>query len=116
MAFNTRIFGIQGIAQIQQLHVKQFNADSVFLTEEPSVFGQVVVTTAVAALSIADPDTKTTLLAIEVPDSQAIRYRVIPAGWPVIDADTNCRRLTGVNMVRFSAGWRISIIDAAGLL
>lgn len=115
MAFNVRIFGIQGIAQIQQLHVRQFNADSVFLTEEPSVFAQIIVADAAAAISTANADTKTTLLAIEIPDGQAIRYRVIPAGWPVEDANTECRRLTGVNMVKFAAGWRISIIDAAGL-
>lgn len=115
MAFNTRIFGYRGISQIPQLNAKQYTADAVFVLDEPIVFGQTIVTDVVAVTSAANADLGTKILRVEVPSGEAIRYRIIPAGWPVVAADTDCPYLSGLNNFTFAPNWRISLIDARNL-
>ena len=115
MAFSVRIFGYQGMSQVPQLHLRQFTGAGVFLLEEPFVFGQTISVSNVSELSVANADTRTKILRVEVPDQQAVRYRIIPAGYPATDADTDCPRISGFDNFVFHPGWRIALIDAAGL-
>lgn len=115
MAFNVRIFGYRGISQIRQVLPQQYTADSVFLLDEPFIFGQTISVSAAAAISTANTDASVRVLRVEVPPLQAVRYRIIPAGQTVVDANTDCPYLTGLNNFGFAPSWKISLIDAAGL-
>lgn len=81
---------------------------------EPATFSQVISVSAVAASSTADVDTRTNCIVLEVPDGEAVRYVVNPPGSSAV-ADTNARKLSGVQVLFFKPGWTISLIDAAGL-
>lgn len=121
--FSVRIFGYQGIIQVHQSLVKQFSSDSVFLLEEPYLWSQLI---AVAAINTAytstvvalNPD-KSTILRIEVPDAQQIRYEINPNGPTAPNArvaGNTSPRLSGFDQFSWGAGYSISIADASGYL
>jgi hypothetical protein len=115
MAFNVRVFGYRGIRQMDNVLPKQFSSDSVFYLDQPYEFSQLLVAD-VAAVSSA-PDAvhdKVTILRVEVPDGQTIRYEINSPGRNVA-AGVNSPSLSGKDQFGFSPGWTISIIDAAGL-
>lgn len=115
MSFNTRIFGHSGIQQIENIRPKQYSADSVYTLVQPYTFSQVLSTSAVAVSSAPNVVTTTTILRIEVPDGQTIRYEINPPGRNVA-ASTNSPSLSGKDQFYFAPGWSVSVIDAAGLL
>jgi hypothetical protein len=120
MAYNVRLFGYQGIIQVNQRMVKQYNSDSVFLNEEPCLWSQVISVSGVAAGSTVvnlNPD-PTTIVCVEVPDNQQIRYEVQPQGPMATNARTagnGSRRASGFFNLAWNPGYTISLIDAAGL-
>ena len=116
MAFNTRCFGFRGIDQLPIMLPKQYNSDSVFQLVYPYEWAQtlVVSTSAVSSAPIATPD-RTTLLYVEVPDGQAIRFEINPPGRSVA-AFAGSPRMSGVQQYYFRQGYTISVIDAAALL
>lgn len=121
MAFNVRLFGYMGIIQVQQRLVQQYSADSVFLNEEPCLWSQVLNCSAVAISSavIGTVPDKTTLVCVEVPDGQQIRYEVQPqgpTGSGVRVAGNASRRGSGWFNLYWNPGYTLSVIDAAGLL
>lgn len=120
--FNVRLFTYQGIVQIHQRLVKQYSADSVFLLDEPYLASQLIaiaaINTAYSSAVIAGPD-KSTLLRIEVPDGQQIRYEINPNGPTASNArvaGNNSPRLSGFDQFAWGAGYSISIADASGYL
>ena len=118
MSFNVRLFGYRGILQIQQNMVKQHNADSVFVLDEPRVWSQLISVSAVAAVSAVQSPDLATVVMIEIPDGQLIRYEVQPNGPNASTArvaGTNSPRKGGVDFIQWGAGFTISMIDAAGL-
>lgn len=118
MAFNVRLFTYRGMRQIPQLLVKQFNADSVFVLDEPYIASQVISVSAVAATSSPATD-DSTILRIEVPDGQQVRYEINPNGPTASNARTagnGSPRLSGFDNFAWGSGYSISLIDAAGLL
>lgn len=120
--FNVRIHTYRGIVQVQQRLVKQYNADSVFLLDEPYIASQLLVVPggggAVSSTVFAIPD-DSQLLRIEVPDNQQIRYEINPNG-PLASnarvAGTNSPRLSGFDNFMWGKGYSISMCDAAAFL
>lgn len=117
MPFSVRIFGHTGITQITVPRPRQYSADSVYQLTQPPEFRQNISVSAVAASSapIADqPGRPVTILRIEVPDQQTIRYEINPPGSAVV-AGIDSPSLSGKDQFEFRSGWTISMIDAAGL-
>lgn len=122
MAFNVRIFTYRGIVQIQQRLVKQYNADSVFVLDEPYIASQVLPVPggggAVASAVFAAPD-NSQILRIEVPDGQQIRYEINPNGPTASNArvaGNSSPRLSGFDQFLWAPGYSISVCDAATFL
>lgn len=120
--FNVRIFGYSGIIQIQQDMVKQYNADSVFLLNEPYLWSQLLLVPAgggaIESAVVAETD-RTTILRIEVPDAQQVRYEINPNGPLAVTArtaGTNSPRLSGFDQFSWGKGYTISFCDAAAFL
>jgi hypothetical protein len=116
MAFNVRIFAYRGIKQMVNVLPKQFSSDSVFNLEQPYEWAQLLACSAVAVSSapVNVTDDRVTLLRIEVPDSETIRYEINPPGRNVV-AGNQSPSLSGKDQFSFSPGWTLSVIDAAGL-
>lgn len=120
--FNVRIHTYRGIVQVQQRLVKQYNADSVFLLDEPYIAAQLLVVpggaVAVSSAVFAVPD-DSQLLRIEVPDGQQIRYEINPNG-PLASnarvAGNTSPRLSGFDNFMWGKAYTISIVDAAAFL
>lgn len=115
MAFNVRIFGYRGIAQINQSFVKQYNADSVFVLNEPYEpnTNQVLVcdgATPYRSAVVAGDESR--ILRVEVPDSKVIRYEICPPG-RTKNAGSDSPSLSGNNSFQWGSGYTISIVDAA---
>lgn len=122
MAFNVRIFGHDGLARLKVMTQTQFASDSVYHLKQPYLWAQNIAVSGVAAPSapnVTIPTGKTqdttSVIAIEIPDGQAIRYEINPPGNNPRVANTNSPRLTGNNVLEFGPNYTISMIDAAGL-
>lgn len=77
MAFNVRIFGYRGVRQMNDINPKQLNTAQVNVLVQPYEWSQVITTNgATAVASIAVPNDLATVLRIEVPDGQTIRYEI----------------------------------------
>ena len=120
--FNVRLFGYSGIIQIQQDMVKQFNADSVFLLNEPYLWSQLLLVpgggAAISSAVVAAPD-NSTILRIEVPDAQQVRYEINPNGPSAVTtriAGNTSPRLSGFDQFSWGRGYTISVCDAAAFL
>lgn len=117
--FSVRIFGYRGIVQIHQRLVKQYSSDSVFVLDEPYLWSQfLAVQAGGAALSsgVQPPPDKSTVLRIEVPDNQQIRYEINPNGPGASNAriaGIQSPRLSGFDQFQWGPGYTISICDAA---
>ena len=118
MAFNVRVFGHVGLAQIPIYRPRQFSSDSVFQISQPYEFAELISVSAVAASSAPVADVNSgrpvTLLWIEIPNGQAIRYEVNPPGRAAVAGEAS-PRMEGRDYIEFRSGWTISMIDAAGL-
>ena len=113
MAFNVRIYGYRGTSQLPSVQQKQMQADSVQVLVQPYEFAQVLATNgATAVSSAADPSTKVTILRVEVPDAQSIRYEINPPGRSVA-AGNQSPILSGRDQFFFGTGWTISIVEAS---
>lgn len=121
MAFNCRIHAYKGTRQMQQLLLKHFNADSVFVLDEPYLWSEVISVSAVAASSTpvsGSSDGGSTILRVEVKDGEQVRYEINPNGPNASNArvaSTNSPRLSGFDNFAWGPGYTISLIDAAGL-
>ncbi len=118
MAFNVRMFGYKGIKQIEKIMEKQFNADSVFLLDEPYEWAVLVSVSAAAISTPTQSPDRATIVRIEVPDGQQIRYEFNPNGPLAVNArvaNVNSPRLSGFDQFPWNAGASFSFIDAAGL-
>lgn len=120
--FNVRIHTYRGIVQVQQRLVKQYNADSVFVLDEPYIASQVLLVPAgggqVSSVVFTAPD-DSQILRIEVPDGQQIRYEINPNG-PLATtarvAGNSSPRLSGFDNFLWAKGYSISMCDAAAFL
>jgi hypothetical protein len=120
MAFNCRIVTYKGIRQVRQVLPKQYSSDSVFIRDEPYNSSQIVVVSGVAAGSVPQAaDSDSTLMVLEIPDGQAVRYEVNlqgSAGTGARIAGTNSPRATGTQIFHWGNGANISLVDAASFL
>lgn len=114
MAFNVRIFAHEGLSQMPLIMPKQHSEDSVFQLTQPYLFSEVISVGAVAVSSAPNNTPRVTILRIEVPDGQAVRYEINPSGRNVA-AGTQSPILSGHDQFVFAPGWSISMIDASSL-
>lgn len=118
MSFNVRVFGHRGLEQMPRLRPFQHSEDSVYQLSQPYEFRETLVADSVAVSSAPVADVNSgaavTILNVEVPDAQAIRYEVNPPGRSVA-AFSGSPKMSGVMQFYFRTGYTISIIDAAGL-
>lgn len=115
---NVRIFGYAATVQIQQALVKQFNADSVFVRQEPYLWasGPIALNGATAVESAVQANDKATFVVVEVDDNVAVRYEVNPNGPGASthrNASTNSPKLQGAAPFQWFAGATISFVDAS---
>lgn len=114
MAFNVRCFAHEGLTQMPLIMPKQYSADSVFHLSQPYLWSQVVSVSSVAASIAPNNTARVTILRIEVPDGQSVRYEINPSGRSVV-ASTNSPILSGHDQFVFAPGWSLSLIDASSL-
>lgn len=120
--FNARLYTYAGIVQIHQRLVKQYSADSVFLLDEPYLASQLLVVPAgggaIASAVFPTPD-KSTILRIEIPDGQQVRYEINPNGPLATNArvaGSTSPRLSGFDQFAWGAGYSLSLCDASAFL
>lgn len=123
MSFSVRIFAYKGMRQIQQVLVKQFNSDSVFVLEEPYLWSQILVVNGATPVSSTPvsgaADGGSQIIRIEVPDGQQIRYEINPSGPSASNARVAGNlspRLSGFDNFQWGPGYSISLVDAASFL
>lgn len=121
MAFNVRIFGYSGLAQMTISQMRQFNAMSVFLAEEPPFWSQVAASNGVTPVPMVANLAPgvidySRVLGIEVADGQQIRYEVQLLGPLASNARTPgnlSRRMSGFDYIPWQSGATFSFVDAA---
>jgi hypothetical protein len=119
MAYNVRVFRYRGMRQIQHLLDKQFTGDAVFVLDEPYIGSEVISVSAVAASSAPFSNDGSTIMRLEVPDGQQVRYEINPNGPTASNArvaGNASPRTSGFDNFQWAPGYTISLIDAAGLL
>jgi|SRR5665213_144950 len=114
MAFNVRLHFYRGNTQMRDVLPKQYSADSIRMLEEPYEASQTLVSNAGTPVT-SSPDTthdRVTMLRVEVPDGQSIRYEVLTPGSARV-VGTNSPRMSGIDYYPFSPGWTFAFIDQA---
>ena len=121
MSFNVRIYGHAGLVAMKCVDESgQARSDSVYQLQMPYLWGQTIPvsgsaqSSAAAGIPAGHTQDITTILNIEVPDGQTIRYEVNPPNRNTT-AGVNSPSLSGKQQVQFGAGWTISMIDASAL-
>lgn len=119
-AFNVRIHAYRGMRQIQHILDKQFTGDTVFVLDEPYIWGSVLAINGATPVNSAPvANDGSTILRIEVADGQQIRYEVNPSGPSASNArivSATSPRLAGFDQFAWGAGYSLSICDAASYL
>lgn len=128
---NIRIFGYRGTVQIQQSMVKQYNADSVFVADEPCLWSAVAASNGAVPVnvganlgSVAVGGTGgaadiAQLLGVEIPDGFQIRYELQLNGALASNARTVgnwSRRMAGFDFIPWQPGANFQFCDAASFL
>lgn len=115
MAFNVRIYGYRGMRQLPHLANHQYTSDTVYALEEPYEWAQTINVSGdvMAPAFLAPANDKAKIVRIEVPDGSAVRYEINPPTRAVA-AGNDSPRLTGVDVFPWSAGFTVSLVDAAG--
>lgn len=115
MAFSVRTFGYRGIAQIPEVNARQYSSDSVMMLIEPYEWAQLLAINGNTppVFQTQSPD-KSTILRIEVPDAQTIRYEINPPGRSVVVSALS-PSLSGKDQFYWGLGWSLSVADAATL-
>lgn len=115
-----RIFGFRGMEQMPVSLPKYFSSDSVYQLVYPYDWKASLTTNGVTPVSASAPadggGVITSILRVEVPDGQSIRYEINPPTRQggVLAAGINSPILSGINMFYFRGGFSFSCIDAAG--
>lgn len=110
-----RIYGYRGVQQIGRINPRQHSYDSLMVLYEPYEWAVAVDTNGATpvAMTPQSPD-NATVIRIEVPDSEAIRYEINPPGRSTV-ASVNSPKLQGKDYFHWGAGWTVSIIDASAV-
>jgi hypothetical protein len=115
---NVRLFGYAGIVQLEQRLVKQFNADSTFVRQEPYLWasGPIALNGATAVSSAVQSNDAATFVVVEVDDGTTVRYELNPNGPGASNAraaSANSPKLSGENIFQWFAGATMSFVDKA---
>ena len=113
MAFTVRIFAYRGNTQMVDTMPKQYSADSIRMLVEPYEWGQALLSNGVTPVTSAPNTThaQVSMLRVEVPDGQSIRYEVQPPGGRAVTV--NSPRMSGIDFFPFYPGWTFSFLDQA---
>lgn len=114
MAFNVRIFGYRGLTQMREPISRHYHADSVHMLIEPYDWGQTLVSDGANRVASAADTTfpRVTVLKVEVPDGEGIRYEIRPTSQHRI-VTVDSPRLQGIDYFSFGPGWTFEFIDLA---
>lgn len=112
-AFNVRAFGYRGLRQFPRVNPFQVSSDSVYGLEEPYEWAQLLAVNGPTPppFITQSPDVST-ILRVEVPAAQKIRYEINPPGRGVVVSAVS-PGLTGFDNFPWGLGWSLSIADAA---
>lgn len=120
MSFNVRIYGHAGLARMNVIGNAQFSSDSVFQLTQPYLWTQLLVVNGATPVVSTIPSLPagmsldaTTILRIEVPDGQSIRYEVNNGTARNIAAGTQSPILTGRDQIKWGSTFTLSVVDAA---
>ena len=122
MAFNLRVYGYAGLAQMYVSHQRRMATDTVWCAEEPPVWSAMAVSNGSTPVSIVFPGPGTDtarILGIEVPDNCQIRYELQLLGPLASNARTPgnlSRRLSGFDYINWAQGATFAFVDAASFL
>lgn len=113
MAFNVRAFGFRGIVQMLQVNPRQMQSDSVSTLVWPYEWAELLVVNGATppAFTTQSPDLAT-ILRLEIPDGQQIRYELNPPNRAVV-VGASSPSIGGKENFNWGPGWSISICDAA---
>jgi hypothetical protein len=114
-----RVFGYKSIVQLTQSGLRHFNADSVFVREEPYVWasGPIALNGTTPVDFPPQSNDQATMVVVEVDDGTAVRYEVNlngPGKTTTRSASVNSPKLSGENVFQWVAGATMSFIDANG--
>lgn len=116
---SVRVFGYRSIVQLAQSGLKHFNADSVFVREEPYIWSQVIALNgATPVATTVQPNDTATMVVVEVDDNVTVRYELNPSGPTASNAraaSTNSPRLSGENVFQWMSGATMSFVDGASV-
>lgn len=117
MAFNVRAFGYSGVLKIPIVNPRQESADSLFVLRQPYEFSALVASNGSTPVMIGPTGLPpwrdlSTILRVEIPDGQAIRFELNPPGRSVT-ASANSPTLSGILQINWGAGWSMSFIEVA---
>jgi len=122
MAFNVRIFGYNGLAQLHVSQQRRLATDTVWMAEEPPVWSAVAVSNGSTPVPLVFPGPGTDtarVLGIEIPDNCQIRYELQLLGPLASNARTPgnlSRRMSGFDYINWSSGATFAFVDAASFL
>jgi hypothetical protein len=116
---NVRVFGYASIVQIEQSGLKHYNADSVFVRQEPYLWssGPIALNGSTPVSTSVQANDKAKIVVVEVDDNAAVRYEINPNGPNATTtraASTNSPKVDGTNVFQWFAGATMSFIDASG--
>lgn len=114
MSFTVRLFFYRGNTQMKDEMPKQYSADSIRMLVEPYEAAQALVSNGITPVTSAADTThdRVTVLKVEVPDGQSIRYEVQPPSG-ARTVGVNSPRLSGIDYFAFYPGWQFSFLDQA---
>ena len=95
---------------------RQDSKDSVFVLYQPYEGATSAISNGLTAVTLgpfANPNDQSSILRVEVPDGQAIRYEANPPSRSAV-ASGGSPILTGIQHIMWGPGWTLSFIDAAG--
>lgn len=110
-----RVFGYRGVTQIPYQN-KQFSGDSIWTLQQPYLWGAAADSVGATPVTINDDDAngKASVIRVEVPDGEKIRYEINYAGREggTVSPTQDSPSLTGITQFNWGEGWSFSFIEA----
>lgn len=113
MSFSVRLFGYKGMVQTTIIEPHQVNLDNALMLTQPYLWAQNLTVSASPVLSAVNPADSATLVLVEIPTGQSIRYE-INSNTRSVAASANSPILLETSRLPWNQGWQLSLMDASG--
>ncbi len=113
MSFAVRLYGHKGMVQTTIVDPHQVNLDNALMLTQPYQWAQNLTVSASPVLSAVNSPDVSTLVLVEIPTGQAVRYE-INSPTRSVAASANSPILAETSRLPWNQGWQLSIMDAAG--